>query len=80
MMSRKKLNVVRVAALATLVFACPRSGKNSFLVEDFAGKNLLPVVVQFIAVPCDGPLADSLQSSTHMVGNSIYERRNFEVI
>ena len=50
MMSRKNSNVVHVAALATLVFACPRSGKNSLLVEDFAGKDLLPVVVQFMAV------------------------------
>ena len=57
----------------TLVFACPRSGKNSLLVEDFAGKDLLPVVVQFMAVPCDGQFAELSQTSTHMVGNTSVE-------
>ena len=58
MMTEKKSNVVRVAALATLVFACPRSGKNNLLVEDVAGKILLPAVVQMMAVSGHGPLSN----------------------
>ena len=69
MMTEKKSNVVRVAALATLVFACPRSGKNNLLVEDVAGKMLLPNVVHLMAVSGHGTNVESSRSSTIMVGN-----------
>jgi len=67
MMTEKKSNVVLFVAFATLVIACPRSGKNNMLVEDVAGKMLLPDVVQMLAVSCHGTLDESSRSSTNVV-------------
>ena len=69
MMTEMKSNVALFAALATLVFACPRSGKNNFVVEDVAGKMLLPNVVHMMAVSGHGTLVKSSRSSTNVVGN-----------